>query len=1389
MSDNSFWLQYLDSPTLSVFPHDYLRPANNKAVEAKYECSLNQGKDFITGLTSFIGLIYRLTGDDDIVIATTAPNSRKEFIIRVNLSPTVTFAQLYNQVKQEYDTNNSQSASYDSLDEIAEAIKQSKQLEEHPNLFRLSFEYSSDNGNQLATSAKGSVRDIAVFYSPDTDSLQVYYNGILFKQERIITFTEQLTGFISKASESPDIQITKINLVTKSQKDQLPDPTKDLDWSGYIGSIQDIFMENALNHPDRTCVVETKSFLDANSKTRVFNYKQINQASNTVGNYLTKTGIKKGDIVMIYAHRGVDLMIAVMGVLKAGATFSVIDPAYPPARQNIYLSVAKPRGLIGLEKAGVLDSLVVDYVKNELDVITSIPQLKINDDSSLSGGILEGETVDCLANYNQYKDTPTGVIVGPDSNPTLSFTSGSEGIPKGVLGRHFSLAYYFPWMAKRFNLSENDRFTMLSGIAHDPIQRDMFTPLFLGATLLIPTADDIGTPGKLAEWMAEHGATVTHLTPAMGQLLSAQAVTPFPKLHHAFFVGDILTKRDCLRLQTLAENVFIVNMYGTTETQRSVSYFEIKSAKSDPTYLKNLKDVMPAGTGMHNVQLLIVNRYDTSQTCGVGEVGEIYVRAAGLSEGYRGLPDLNAKKFITNWYVDPAKWIEQDKANSKNEDWRNQGWLGPRDRLYRTGDLGRYLPDGDVECCGRADDQVKIRGFRIELGEIDTHLSQHHLVRENVTLVRRDKNEEPTLISYIVPKESEDLMNFQSEYEDDSEIAQDPIVKGLVQFRELIKDIKGYLKKRLASYAIPTLIVPLVKLPLNPNGKVDKPKLPFPDTAQLTAVAQLSKVEVVDEKFTETETMVRNLWEQVLPNKPAISKTDSFFDLGGHSILATRMIFELRKKTNVDLPLGIIFSHPTVESFAKEVSRIVRGDDYELASDNKAEPDVKKTEVSYSEDTKKLCETMVFDKYPSLGKLDTKNTINIFVTGVTGFLGSFIIRELLEYSNLPVKIYAHVRAKSQEAGFERVRNTGKTYGIWKDSWADKIEVVLADLSKPQIGLDESQWKQLGDQIDVIIHNGAFVHWVYPYSQLRESNVISTVNLMNLCGIGKAKYFSFVSTTSTVDTDHYIRLSDEVMAKGGSGIPEADDLQGSATGLGTGYGQSKWAAERIIRYAGTKGLKGCIVRPGYVTGFRETGACNTDDFLLRMVKGCCELQLYPDISNNVNMVPVDHVARIVVAGALNPPNDQELAVSQVTAHPRIKFNDFIGSLIKYGYTIKQEDYPIWKSELENFVINKSQESALFPLLHFVLDDLPQSTKAPELSDDNTAKALALYATTNHTEAGVTTELMGVYISYLIGIGFLPKPTSSGELSLPKVEISPESLELIASGAGSRGSAAK
>lgn len=204
---------------------------------------------------------------------------------------------------------------------------------------------------------------------------------------------------------------------------------------------------------------------------------------------------------------------------------------------------------------------------------------------------------------------------------------------------------------------------------------------------------------RLTEWMREHGATVTHLTPAMGQILVGGASAEFPALHHSFFVGDILIKRDCRSLQKLAPNVSIVNMYGTTETQKAVSYYEIPSRATNPEYLDKMGNVIPAGKGMKDVQFIIVDRENCNRVCEVGEIGEIYVRAGGLAEGYLGSDELTKTKFVDSWFVDNSKWIEADQKIAKAEPWR-EFYKGPRDRMYRSGDLGRYTETGDVECVG-----------------------------------------------------------------------------------------------------------------------------------------------------------------------------------------------------------------------------------------------------------------------------------------------------------------------------------------------------------------------------------------------------------------------------------------------------------------------------------------------------------------------------------------------------------------------------------------------------------------------------------------------------------------------------------------------------------------
>lgn len=1391
----AWWADRLKDQTLSPLTRDYPDPATDPdratkrpvdadevviaSPNAKRAVALltRHGNASQILLTALAILASRLTGDEDVSIGTSVGSDGKPFVLRVPVAPGEPFLSFLEKVSQA--TLEGQKRPI-PLDLLATHLKR-------PILFRLAACHTSPSGRNTWTGRDGV--DLVINYSASKDvlhELRARYDQRLFSRARISGILAQIFQLIENAAADATLAVGAIDFATPEQQALVPNPTSDLEWSKFRGAIHDIFAANAEAHPNRTCVVETSS---EESPKRSFSYQQIHYASNVLAHHLVQSGLERGDVVMVYSHRGVDLVVSVMGILKAGGTFSVLDPAYPPDRQIIYLKVAQPKALIIIDKAtseaGRLSEGVRAYVTEKLELRTEVPALRLQDDGTLLGGKLKD--TDVLADVSHLSAKSVGIVVGPDSIPTLSFTSGSEGTPKGVRGRHYSLAFYFDWMAKTFNLSESDRFTMLSGIAHDPIQRDFFTPLFLGAQLLVPSKNDIQNE-KLAEWMQNHGATVTHLTPAMGQILVGGASARFEKLHHAFFVGDILIKRDCRSLQSLAPNCFIVNMYGTTETQRAVSYYEIPSLRSRPGFLDGMKDVIPAGRGMYNVQMLVVNRFDPNKLCAVGEIGEIYVRASGLAEGYLAAEDLTKKKFVQNWFPGRETGLELDTVrfqSLKNEPWAKY-YRGPRDRLYKSGDLGRYTPSGDVECSGRADDQVKIRGFRIELGEIDTYLSQHALVRENVTLVRRDRFEEHVLVSYVVPQIS-GWQNFLSQRGLEDKEDDGSLRSRFERFVLLQQDVQDYLKTKLPAYAVPSVIVPMRTMPLNPNGKVDKPRLPFPDTAMLSVARRRRSTAIAT--LSETEYALAQIWAKIIPDLLArtIKPEESFFDLGGNSMHAQQLPFHIRRTWGgVDIAISRIYSQPQLREMATYIDR-VHAENMEGGGDTSKSIDMAKLSSngaganartnllpSYAEDAAKLVNSLprTFVSVSEVNGNASNQSRTVFLTGATGFLGAFILRDLFSRTAPHVKVIALVRARNSNDGLQRITATGKAYGVWSDGWTTRLTCLAGSLDQPHFGLEDSEWQRLTREVDVVIHNGARVHWLWPYHDLKPTNVLGTIEAIRLCASGRHKHFTFISSTSVLDTDKFWFKSGRIIDAGGEGISEDDDLSDSQDSLATGYGQSKWAAERLVREAGRRGLRGFIIRPGYILGDSKSGITNTDDFLIRMLKGCIQLRSRPNINNTVNMVPADHVARVVVACAFNPPSSG-VQVAHVTGHPRPTFNQFLAALETYGYDVSLKDYVPWTNDLEEYVSRSSsdtgQEFALLSLYAFVSNDLPSNTRAPDL-DDRNAEA-ALYADCDWSGedvsagAAVSKNTIGKYLAYLVATGFLPPPSGTSATQRP------------------------
>jgi amino acid adenylation domain-containing protein len=970
-----YWRRKLaGAPPLLELPTDRPRPAvqtyagaaESVVIGAEDAASVlalgrREGATLFMVLLAAMDVVFgRLAGQDDVVIGTPiAGRTRAEtegmiglflnsLALRTDLSGEPTFRELLRRVRE---TTLEAYAHQDlPFERILEELAPERSLSHSP-LFQVMLNLSNFAEGDVSLAGLevqpiGGAGEVASKFDltlyagevPDGIVLHLVYNTALFDAPRVRSMLAQLTGVLRQAAEDANRPIHAFSLLTDDARAVLPDPAVALS-AEWRGSVPAIFARHAARTPDAVAVEDPRER---------WTYAELDRESTRIAWRLMADGVRPGDVVAILGHRSAALVRALLGTMKAGGAFLILDPAYPPARLAEYVHIARPAGFIPIASAGEVPVEVADALRET--VVSTIPlhirQVDFVDevangglplppapsplvprgegeDGSLGGrGGASGDLsnaagfMDKAASFAEAHQPPPAVLgevgevyepgggllgagrnaaefadevanftpveIGPDSLAYLSFTSGTTGKPKAVMGRHGSLTHFTPWLAERFELSASDRFSLLSGLAHDPLHRDVFTPLQLGAAVVAPDPDEVGTPGYLARWMRDAGITVTHLTPAMGQLLvdipGGLPTEPLPlsarhergggrgeghtaegptvdSLRRAFFVGDVLTRTDVGRMHRLAPNLQVINYYGSTETQRAVAHFVV------PRDLSQLaKETIPVGTGIPDVQVLIRNA--AGERTGVGEVGEIWMRSPHIALGYLGDPELTAARFVANpWTGDAA------------------------DPAYRTGDLGRYRPDGVAEIAGRADQQVKIRGFRIEPGEIEAALRAHPAVRDTV-VVPRGEGDGKRLVAYVVA---------------DGEPAP--------------RELRGWLRMSVPDYMIPAAWVFLPALPVTPNGKVDRKALPEPE---LEGVAQ----DFVPPR-TPTEVALADVWAGLL-NAGRVGAHDDFFALGGHSLLATKLVARVRDAFRVELPLRALFESPTLSALAAALDRLLR---------------------------------------------------------------------------------------------------------------------------------------------------------------------------------------------------------------------------------------------------------------------------------------------------------------------------------------------------------------------------------------------------------------------------------------------------------------------------------
>ncbi|HEU4562176.1 MAG TPA: amino acid adenylation domain-containing protein, partial [Longimicrobium sp.] len=573
--------------------------------------------------------------------------------------------------------------------------------------------------------------------------LNLVYAADLFDAPRMRELLAQLEGVLRQAAAAPETRVGALSLATEAARGVLPDPARPIEAEAWRGAVHERFAAHAATSPEALAI---------SAAAETWTYAELDAAANRIAHRLIDGGVRPGDVVAVHAHRSAPLIRALLGAWKAGAAFAVLDPAYPPARLAAQAGAARPTALLRISAAGEVPAEVAAALAG---TVRTTVVLAAGRDDGLGG----------------FSSSAPTVSVAADDLAYVAFTSGTTGTPKAVAGTHRPLAHFFGWYAREFGLSAGDRFSLLSGLAHDPLLRDVFAPLAVGGSIAIPDAGEIGTPGWLAGWMRDEGITVAHLTPAMGQLLAAGAGDArLPALRLACFGGDVLRAAEVERLRALAPGAEAVNFYGATETPQAMGCFRL------PAGLAGVGTAVPVGRGIEGVDLLVITPWGT--LAGIGELGEIAVRTPYLSRGYLNDAELTAARFVPNPLTgDPA------------------------DRVYRTGDLGRYRPDGAVEPTGRVDGQVKVRGFRVEVEEIEAALTRHPSVGEAV-VAARGEGDDRILVAWAVARDGAEV---------DAEA------------------LRAHLRSILPDYMVPAAFVAIAAVPLTANGKVDRRALPEPE--------------------------------------------------------------------------------------------------------------------------------------------------------------------------------------------------------------------------------------------------------------------------------------------------------------------------------------------------------------------------------------------------------------------------------------------------------------------------------------------------------------------------------------------------------------------------------
>ncbi|MFN5969836.1 MAG: non-ribosomal peptide synthase/polyketide synthase [Microcystis sp.] len=873
----NYWQKQLAAaPALLHLPTDYPRPLQQSFQGDRIKCNLSpelsQGLNklsrekgvtlFMTLLTAFQTLLYRYTGQTDILVGTPIANrTRSELagligffvntlVLRTDLAGNPSFSELLKQVRETAtDAYDHQDLPFEML---VEALQPERNMSYTP-LFQVMFGLDNEPINEIALEGIKATHQPLEFKTAKFDlslSIQVKeagltaiweYNTDLFDKSTIERLSGHFVNLLTGIIANPEQAISQLPLLTESETNQLL-----IEWNNTqvdcpeYKCIHQLFEEQVKRTPEAVAVVYSEQQLT---------YNELNCRANQLAHYLQSLGVKPEQLVGICLERSLDMIVGLLAILKAGGAYVPLDPEYPTERLLYILQDAQIRVLLTQKH------LIAGLPKHQSEIVC------LDTDWSF---------------ITQAQESNPCCEVQPENLAYAIYTSGSTGKPKGVMIQHSSvvnLAHGLHEAIYAHHQISPLRVSINASLAFDASVQQIIQLIYGHSLNIVPEKVRFDSHAMLSH-LRQQKIDVLDCTPSQLRLLISVGLLESDNHPQSVLVGGEAIDESMWATLAKAENINFYNVYGPTECTVDSTICLITA---------NLKPVI--GRPIAKVKTYILDEY--LQPVPIGVPGELHIGGMGLARGYLNRPELTQEKFIPNPF-------EKDEVIPPTP--LNKGGNEPS-KLYKTGDLCRYLPDGKIEYLGRIDNQVKIRGFRIELGEIETVLSQHNAVKTAVVIAQEDETNQKRLVAYIIPK---------------IEIISTPKEQNSLNVTEL----RQFLKAKLPEYMIPSAFVILESLPLTPNGKTDYRALPAPEfQSQEQYIAPRNPIEEI----------LSSIWAKVL-KVAQVGIHDNFFELGGHSLLATQLISRIREAFQVEMPLRELFVAPTIAELAQGIKRISEGE-------------------------------------------------------------------------------------------------------------------------------------------------------------------------------------------------------------------------------------------------------------------------------------------------------------------------------------------------------------------------------------------------------------------------------------------------------------------------------